>query len=970
MSDTYVIPTISFINDLSYDINVFDSYRTNDLTPDEENYMAHLTLLGMAKAKSTTVIQPIHNSTTFILENASGTKPVKRCFKKSSDLTTTSFSIEQSDEDIMTTTFKFIDVIVKTPSDPMSVAFLKIINDPNVNLPDDIDNFFKNYPDYVTCSYPSYMMGAVYNSKNPPPPPAPGEPPVTISDKTYYSLSKLVYYMGGSWPSGMPDITVSDFSCKNENSKFNFTVDIDISNLPFETPEIQANIKSLFKDTTITFKLLFNYALSAAIFATRLELDFDNFSLPVGQSKTINVEKPTITLDINPIFKFVVFTMKGTIPFNIHSKPFDANISMTIDNVEAAIGVTISGDNVSFPAPPGLKGLFFDEFGVSMGIMFEPPAFALGLETKFHIGTPKSGNVISLNDDTFALICTTEGDIPVPVFASFYVPQLDINTVIELFTNVTTDFDLPVNFSDLSFRWSANPMDAYALPDGTLSQGGYGFSANIDIFAFQFHGIVNLDLNSGLTADVEMSPINWSNVFQLSGDGKGVTIKVDENGNPIPNNIVANTQALQDAVAKATPKQIIAPGGPVLIINTLSAPIVHVNAKASLFELIDFEITADVNKDGISFLLDYGAVLKKQVNVTLADFHNLSALFGYYIDQTITVPAINGVHLGSFRLNADVDVHFAIKTSLSDIVLSVGGDFDFESIHRSFGDFTTDIHIQKITDFLEKIGDYIASEAKQIFSEFLGDAQQWANKVKNGFITGADAVGSVLKNMWNADSVAVTSIMKAAGYAGQEIASEIKNTWNCGLNDVTWAMKQVGYSAEEIASSVKNGLNAAAQDVTNSFKWLGYAANDVGAMIKDVFGGDSIAVASIMKAAGYTADEVGGAIKNAWNCTETDVAYAMKAVGYTADEVADTLKDTFNAGINDVASAMKAVGYGADVVASTLKDAFNTSVDAVATAMNAVGYAADTVADAFKSLGGDFESLGKKIGDKLNPSNW
>ncbi len=932
---------ISFVNNLAYPVVVYDSSNPDNPTDAEKTYLGELVQLGTVAANSSGDIVPLQPGSAFVIENASIFKPVKRCTVPAINHIT-SFTVAQEDEAKMAASLKFVDFIMHNKTDALSKNFNAVLTGQHDDLETAVNNFFLQNADYKICDYPTYMMAVAYVALNPE---SIAKPP----EEATYSLSKLVEGLGGTWPAGFPDITVSHFTCAIKDNNLDLKVNIDISNMPFENDATKESIKSLFVDTTIKAELTVNLSLGLGIFSARLSLNFENFKIPVGGSNNINITSPTITLDVNPLFKFVVFTIKGTLPFNMFNSPFDADLSITIDNEEAHVGVVIAGDKVSFPAPPVLKGVHLDEVGVGMGIFFKPPAFALGLETKFHIGEPNGGNVIELNDDTFALICKIESEIPEPVFFSFYVPKMDVKEVVTIFTDSTPNIDVPVTFSELSFRWSENFMDAYVLPDGSLTNGGYGFSATANIFSFGFYGFVEIDLNSGLTADIEMSPLNWGNVFTMSGDGKGVSIKIDQNGNPIRNNQISVTKAMQEALKTATDKQIVTPGGPVLIINTLKSPFLHLNAKVSLFDLIDFSIEADINKNGINFLLDYGAVLKEKMSVVLADFHNLSASFTYYINRTITVPTIAGVKLGSFHLAADVETHFKITTSLSDIKLSTGGSFNFEGLRRSFGDFEADIHISKITDFLEAIGRYIEQEAKNIFSEFLNDAQKWASKVKAGFFTAYDEVGSVLKNVWNADSVKVAAVMREAGYAASEIASNIKNAWNCGLNDVTWAMKQVGYSAAEVAGAVQSAFNAVAQDVTNSLKWLGYAANDVGNVIKNIFGGDSVGVAKVMRAAGYAAEEVANAIKNAWNCGLNDVTWAMQQVGYGAEEVAGAVKTAFNAAVQDVTNSFKWLGYAANDVGNVIKNIFGGDSIAVASVMKAAEYTADEVGGAIKN---------------------
>ncbi|KAA6438430.1 phage tail tape measure protein [Dyadobacter flavalbus] len=931
MADTS-IPTIAFKNDLTYDIVIYDSFDDEDSDDDANaSFFGTLTSLGTVGANSTVNIQPIHRSSAFIIESAADKKPVKRCTKLGSNKTLTSFEIAKADEDAMTATFQLINLVNNTPADPVAAAFKKILSSDDIVT--DMNAFFQQQPAYASCTFQTYMMAVTYLATLPP---APATPAVT-----YYSLSKMAAMMGATWPGGLPDVAVSNFKVTDKNSVLVISGDIDISTLSFESPQISANVARILGDKKVlTFDLIFNHGVNVGIFGTRLILLLDTIDIPAGSSQ-VHITKPTITIDINPLFKFVVFTLTGTIPFNVFSKSFDANLSLTVDNVEAAIGVVIAGDHASLPAPPVIKGVHFNEFGVGMGIIFSPPAFALGLQGKFHIGDG-ADMPVDIADDTFAVVCKFDSEVPEPVYASFYVPKMDINQVLAMFTNAGSNLDVPVTFTDLSFKWAENPMEPFVLPDGTLSEMAYGFSAAASVFAFQFFGDVEVDMNNGLTANIQASPVALGNVFKLSGDGPGVTIKVDASGNPIKNNQIRDSKVLQDALAAAVDKQMVAPGGPVLAIQTFSSPFLHVKANASLFELAGVAIEADIDKTGIRFLLDYGAVLKEKMSVTLSDFHNLAASFEYYMNTTITIPPVGGVKMGSFTLAADVEAHLAIQTSLSDITMKFGGSFDFEGLKRTFGDFNADINIKKMTDLIGAGISWIEAQATQLFGEFLGDAGKWASRVKSGFITGCDEVGTVLYRAFKKDDASVVAgIMKAAGFAADEIAGNIKNAWKCGITDVTYAMRAAGFSPQDIAAGMQKAFNAADQDVANAYKALSYTANDVAGVAKSVYGQASAGTAVILKNAGYAAQDASNA-----------------------------LQATFNSGVDDITSAMKTAGYAAQDVASSIKNTFNISVSAVSDAMKQAGYVADDIKNAFESLGGDFANFASEVWNKINPSNW
>lgn len=793
---TSTIPAISFQNDLAYDITVYDSFVPSPLTDADKTYFGQLTMLGNVAAKSTGSITPIHPTSAFIIDNSTNKKPVKRCTKMEFQTTLTSFTVAQADEDAMTATFKFIDFFLHQPGDPAIQSFKAILAGDSKKWLSDMNAFFVKQPAYSLCTFQTYMMAIAYTAMNPE---SAAKPPAEAT----YSLSGLVTLMGGKWPDGMPDITVSHFTCNTQNGVVDIWFQIDISCLPFETDAIAKNFNSLYFDKKVQANLQFNYGFGLGILGTRLAVYLDTIKIPISSSDQFGIMHPTLTVDINPLFRFVVLTISGMIPFSVFNKSFNVAVSFTIDNVEAHVGAVIQDPDHSLPTPPFMKGVHFDEFGIGMGIFFEPPGFALGLQGKLHIGEPAAGTLVDLADDTFALICKMDGEVPEPVYASFYVPRMDINSVVEVFTNSSPNISIPITFTDLSFRWAENPMEPYVLPDGTLTDMAYGFSAAVDIFSFGFYGDVEIDMTNGLTATVEMSPLSLGPVFKLSGDGKGVTIKVDADGNPIKNNQIRDKKVLQDALAKATDKQLVAPGGPVLLINTFTSPLLHVNGKVSLFEIIERAVEIDIDRDGIKFELDFGGILTEQMTCTLQDFHNFAGVFKFGIDHTFTLPTVLGVPLGSIHVQAMAQSYIEVWTSLTDVNISVGGSFEFEGHTLSFGNFSVDIHISRIIDVIEAIVSYLTDNVEQIFTDIIHDAEQWAQKAKQGLITGYDTVSHVLKNGFNKLAGEVASIMKGAGYTASEVGLELPVTFGLNAAETAQTLSAAGYPGNEIIAGLK-----------------------------------------------------------------------------------------------------------------------------------------------------------------------
>ncbi|KAG4276858.1 hypothetical protein FPRO04_14257 [Fusarium proliferatum] len=823
--------TASIDNSLDFNVIVYDSFSAENKT----NYFGTLTSLATVPAKTKASVKLIHPIATLIVSNATTNSPLTR-FIYIPGSETGPFAVRQADVEAMDETMKFITFIIEHPNDSLTVGFQALLKRPQVTA---INKFFTQHPSYARCTFTTYMMGITYIAEQP----ASKSKPL---DQAVYSLSTLVDLLGGTWPSDFPDIVVTKFTCNTKNEVLAIRAGINLKKLPAQSDEALQFFGSLFDVEELQVALSINYSFGLNLFGTRLSISLDAMHVPFGVAR-LTINKSTVTIDINPLFKFVVFTVTGDIPFNIFGKSFEADVSMVIDNIEANFGIVIKGDNASLPAPPVMKGVHFDSFGVGIGIIFEPPGAAIGLSGQLHIGDAGSGTQVALDDDKFVVVCELVEEVPNPLYISFYVPQMHLADVLTVFTDAPSPFDVPVTFTDLSFLWSENPMEPVALPDGSLSNMGYGFSAAANILGFSFYGDLEINLNNGLTADIEMAPLSFNSIFSVGGDGTGVSIKVDASGNPIKNNLLATTAAQQKALKDATMKQLVPPGGPVLKLQTSASPFLHLNGAVSLFEVAKVQLDADITSSGIMFEVDFGSILTSKISCALADFHNLAASFQYGINQTISLPSVVGVSLGSIHLQEQVGVHFTVNTSSSDLILQVGGSFDFEGLTRNFGDFTADVHIQRVSDLLSAIATNIEQNAEQLFSDLLSTGVVWAGKVKQEVITGVDSVANVLHNAYNQDAAQVASTMRDVGYDAQTIAGSLQTAFGLSEIALAQAMQQAGYTAQEVASALKNVFGSDARQIASAIQGAyGWSADQIHGVLSDI---------------GFTADQIGQAFQ-------------------------------------------------------------------------------------------------------------
>jgi hypothetical protein len=403
---------------------------------------------------------------------------------------------------------------------------------------------------------------------------------------------------------------------------------------------------------------------------------------------------------------------------------------MTIDNVEAEIGVVLQGNNHTLLTPPVMKGVHFDAFGVGMGLMFHPPSYAIGVQGALHIGSAGS---VQLDDDNFVVVCSLAEAVPNPLYISFYVPHLSLGDVVTLFTNTSNKIDFPVSMRDLSFKWAQNPMEPVTLPDGSLAAMAYGFSGYLDLFGLGFYGDVEIDITKGLRGNITMSPYHLG-PLHLTGDGKGVTLKVDAKGNPIRNNFIPTTAAEKAAVENAGTKQLIAPGGPSMTVSTSGSPYFDLNAKVKFLDFCN-SIRATVGSGGITYDL---VLLTTQMHCTLKDYQNFTGTFAYGPDFTVPLPVTAGYNVGSIHFKATINATLGVSVSKSVVVVSVSGGFNLFGLAPTIGPFTLNVNISSITQVFEAIEHWIISNAGNLFGSLFANPQAWINAVNNATILPAE----------------------------------------------------------------------------------------------------------------------------------------------------------------------------------------------------------------------------------------
>ena len=887
------MPQIKVNNQLNKQLSIYDSFAAkNDSGKTQDAaYYGNLTLLGTVPANGSTTLTLKHEYFATLIAFDGNNAPLARYqWNMMDSVTPPPFSLSKTDVAIIQLSKTFVLDVMNQPDGELAKNFKAV-----KKLPGPVDSFFKSNPTYSQCTFVSFMLALTFEAQTPASKPQPPE-------KKVYSLKKLSDGLSNSpYPPELPDIDVFSFSCQYVNQEIKLDGQVNLAGLTFKNDAVASHILSLFPVKTVDIRIWFDTQVGLNLFGTQLQFIANNFNIPVGDGKTITIQSPSVSLDITPLFKFVVFTARAYIPFSLFGYQFKANISMTIDNVEAEIGAVIDVAHASLPSPSIMQGIHFDEFGVGMGIIFEPPGYALGVQGKFHIGS--GSGVVELDDDTFAIICELEDDIPNPVYLSYYVPKLDINTLIDLYTNANVHIDLPIEFKDLSFLWCENLMEPYVLPDGTLCNNGYGFSAYMNLFGLEFYSNVQISMN-GIEGSAQLSPIDlFGGLLKIEGHSKDVIVKEDANGTIIKNNQIPTTQAAKQAIANAKSVTLIKGGGAEMSVSTSSQPYLSISSKMSLLDVIKQDISATVDNSGIQFELDFGCIIQTKMNCVLQDYHNFTGSFSYGPDFYVPLSLV-GISLGDIHIDITISATLRLSVNESDICFSVGGGFDLEGLTLNFGPYGLDINISDLSDVLSKIEQYIIQEAETIFKDILADAKKWAEWVITGIVSIYENVMNGLKNAYKLAYKDAAQVLHDVGYVAYEVVKGLYEVYGLACRDTTQALHDVGYAAVDFAYLLYHLYGLAYQDLAQVLHDVGYAADDVAHVLSDV-----------SEDLGYAADDVARALSDVYEFSHRDVPQILHDVGYAADDVAHVLRDVYFMAYQYVAQVLYDVGYAVDDVA-------------------------------------------------------
>lgn len=659
--------------------------------------------------------------------------------------------------------------------------------------------------------------------------------------------------------------------------------------------------------------------------------------IPTGGGAKLTLGNPAVSLTMGAA---PVYQISGRIAFSVFGTPVEATARLVMAATQAQVAVSVSTPTGSLPSPPGVKGLHLQQFGVMMGVFFEPPGLDFGIQGQFRVGETQA-----LRGDQFALVLQVVGDVPNILYLSFYLDRLDLGQLVTLFTDRSAP-DLVrsmeiVKASQLSFRWCEAPV---VLPDGSTALPGFAVSANVAILALTGHVELAVSTAQGISGTAEMTPVNLKGVLRIAGNGKGRTrIWQQRNGvwAEVPNNAVVR----QTPPLPTRREVVVPPGGPVVAFNCLASPFLQASWSVSLFDVVNQTVQVTVAATGFSFALTYNVagIERFDLSCALKDGLNFAAGANCRIGVNTTVGPIhvNGVSVGRLRVQAVVAARIDVALSPAQFALTLGGNFAFMGLTITLPTLSLSVAPASLAELPPQVVKLIADRADDLFQALFRDASAWARMVAGGTVTEVANMGAVLKQAYRLAAADAANVLKGAGYAVADVATQLKQGYGLAADAAATALKAVGYAATDTAAALKQSYGIGADAAAAALKTAGYAANDVARALNQGYGLAADATATVMKGLNYSANEVGGAVNAVYGNSADIAAQALKAAGYTAEQTGEYVKNTFK--------------LGADALNSTLSKA---------------GYATNDIKNYFNNLGGDFSKTFNQTVNKLNPKKW
>lgn len=493
----------------------------------------------------------------------------------------------------------------------------------------------------------------------------------------------------------------------------------------------------------------------------------------------------------------------GTLSFELFEEMRQISAELALSTEMMAVNLQVENgdllDDVSLIPPvfealerlpvfPGVT-LDTDNYALQIGTNFAPPALIFGVMGNFFIGRETDPY-----EGTYALVLHAVPGAVKPAYMALALEQFDLFAAMEArFAMQRTLDDLAklndaaesiavgdemsqvlaysedvidylqtfvaamkatlqsMRLTNARMYWAA---DNVILPDGTAVNRGAGIEGRMRVF--EFDAYARFEFSPGLDKGrpsvfgyAECEPLSLAGIVDLRGNGKGIPKPAVDwkpaDGLPVPAADASSTTAVV-----TSGEYLLAPGGPVLLVNTAGSPYLQADMQIVLFGFLGAAVRATIDEHGVTgvFSAAVGEAFKADFNVTLV-MSNLvpsefraSGSMAIALDFTVPIPLevvgdTTNTVLNTVGIDADIsmeDMGLHIDTSLEaeveliinqrDLELVFDGLFSFEGIvytmptlHLKLGvmAFVTR-GISDAASFTAMITDHILDHAGEIFA--------------------------------------------------------------------------------------------------------------------------------------------------------------------------------------------------------------------------------------------------------------
>ena len=671
--------------------------------------------------------------------------------------------------------------------------------------------------------------------------------------------------------------------------------EIDITKIPNDFPgfdtlkhyfnDVQPEVEIILSALNLEFIFFFKPTHQKVRIPHASDSRFSK-GLSLKNTFTEHLKNPRLKLSYAPAFKFGIAQIIGTleIPYSSNWDDASQQASSKTDDLELTLSATLTNEEINLAAEfdkqnmftsPILQGINFDSVGIEGGIFFEPPGIDFGLTGKFHVGPDIPAEYVK--DDAFGIVLNIEEEVPKPVYLNFYINQLDIKTLVEVFTNETNSLDFPVTLDDLAFYYASN---AVVLPNGHLTDIGMKLSLSLLLFEYHFRGMFSATFGTGIKADIQSDPIDIAECLKLSGTGTEQFVYKDKDGNVVDLNkfkkaaklktmpdgsvlyvqtdkngkIVVENFSSDDAVPSSyqaqkyiktdntgqttqvyntsilTKHTLVQAGGPFIKVNlpptNTGDPIFDMDLHAEFLGVLQEDIKGKIDKDSISFSLDsqqFGLIHEDiNININYADGKKESFEFDFFFGLRKTILGIN------IDTGVDTDVKAVFNNSTEDLDFSVKLTFDLVGKHLTLGPVDIDLHLKKIDDVLGPIISKIEEEAETLLGPIFQDAEQLVKWVKNGALLIEGSVMNLLsKPPLEKEKDEAARLLKDAGYVAEEVMHGLVEVWRLEAKAAADILHGVGYAASEVGKALTDVYHLTTEAAADILHGVGYAVDKI-----------------------------------------------------------------------------------------------------------------------------------------------